>query len=155
MKARCCLSSWQNVFKINNMFLQQFALISRCYFLINAFKSQITSHEKGRDWVPDWGMTNLIKKEKIWFCWTCENITFSQFKLAKDFQSCEGNTILHSFSRRSWVTRTYACVRNWRHWAQWTMPSYQDIHENFIYAIHSVISFCNIFPWYFPQLKKK
>lgn len=145
MKARSWLSSWQNVFKINNLFLQLFALISRCYFLINAFKSQITTHEKGCDWVPDWGMTNLIRKEKIRCCWTCENRTFSQFKLAKDFQSCEGNTIFYSFSCRSWVTRISACVHNWRHWAQWTMPSYQHIHENFICAIHSDISFC-IYP---------
>lgn len=37
---------------------------------------------------------------------------------------------------------TYACVHNWRHLAQRTMPSYQDIHENCTDGIHSVISFC-------------
>lgn len=151
MKVKYCLSSWQNISKINNLFLQLFALISRCYFLINAFKSQIMTHEKISEWVPDWGMTNLIGKEEIRCCWTCENTTFSKFKLARDFQTCEGNTILHSLSCRSRVTRTYACVHNWRHSAQWTMPSYQSTHENFIYAIHSAISLLHVFPWHFPQ----
>ena len=46
------------------------------------------------------------------------------------------------FAMWSRVTCTHVCVHNWRHLAQWTIPSYQGIHENCIYEIHYFISFC-------------
>lgn len=84
-------------------------------------------------------MTNLIRERK-----------YGAVELMRThFQSLNwwlsnlwGKHSIVFFAMWSRVTCTHMCVHNWRHLAQWTIPSYQSIHENCIYEIHYVVSFC-------------